>query len=161
MTDTTAPTAVPPTSDQDPFAPEHLRKPEPLHRALREAGPVVHLARYDVHALARYVQVHAALVDWQNFESGAGVGLADFRHEKPWRPPSLLLDADPPGQDAPRRVLREILVPPALRRLRTAWHTVAEDLVDTVLARGVRTRSRWSWRICDRAGRKASHLVCE
>ncbi|MFD5008260.1 cytochrome P450 [Streptomyces mutabilis] len=126
--------AVLPTSDADPFAPEHLLNPEPLHRALREAGPVVRLSRYDVHALARYEDVHAALVDWQNFQSGAGVGLAHFHHEKPWRQPSLLLEADPPHHDAPRRVLREILAPPALRRLRETWQTVAEDLVDTVLA---------------------------
>ncbi|MFD5299038.1 cytochrome P450 [Streptomyces mutabilis] len=126
--------AVLPTSDADPFAPEHLLNPEPLHRALREAGPVVRLSRYDVHALARYEDVHAALVDWQTFQSGAGVGLAHFHHEKPWRQPSLLLEADPPHHDAPRRVLREILAPPALRRLRETWQTVAEDLVDTVLA---------------------------
>ncbi|MFE4785847.1 cytochrome P450, partial [Streptomyces sp. NPDC056716] len=136
MTDLLAPSVVPPTSDADPFADEHLRDPGPLHRALREAGPVVHLARYDVHALARYEEVHAALVDWQTFESGAGVGLSNFRHEKPWRPPSLLLDADPPAHDAPRRVLREILAPPALRRLSAAWRSVAEDLVDDVLAQG-------------------------
>ncbi|MFB6955596.1 hypothetical protein ACFCYB_00820 [Streptomyces sp. NPDC056309] len=41
-------------------------------------------------------------MDWQRFESGAGVGLTNFRHEKPWRPPSLLLEADPPAHDAPR-----------------------------------------------------------
>lgn len=79
------------------------------------------LSRYDVHALARYEQVHAALVDWQHFESGSGVGLANFRHEEPWRAPSLLLEADPPLHDAPRRVLREILAPcgtaPPARRL--------------------------------------------
>ncbi|MFE4670786.1 cytochrome P450, partial [Streptomyces sp. NPDC056734] len=138
MTDTLAPSVVPPTSDADPFATEHLRNPEPLHRALREAGPVVRLSRYDVHALARYEEVRAALADWQSYESGAGVGLADFRHEKPWRAPSLLLEADPPAHDAPRRVLREILAPPALRRLSTAWHTVAEELVDAVLAEGTR-----------------------
>ncbi|HWU11844.1 MAG TPA: cytochrome P450 [Streptomyces sp.] len=123
-----------PTSDADPFAPEHLRNPEPLHRALREAGPVVRLSRYHVHALARYEEVHAALGDWQTFQSGAGVGLANFHHEKPWRQPSLLLEADPPHHDAPRRVLREILAPSALRRLRETWQAVAEDLVDTVLA---------------------------
>ncbi|MFI0822751.1 cytochrome P450 [Streptomyces sp. NPDC021098] len=126
--------AVPlPVNDVDPFAHEVLLDPEPLHQALREAGPVVYLPRYDVHALARYEQVHAALVDWQHFESGSGVGLANFRHEKPWRPPSLLLEADPPRHDAPRRVLSEILAPPALRRLRTMWAAVAEELVDQVL----------------------------
>ncbi|MEV7283339.1 cytochrome P450 [Streptomyces sp. NPDC093252] len=138
MTDTLTPSAAPPTSDADPFAARHLRDPEPLHRALREAGPVVRLTRYDIHALARYQEVHAALLDWQSFESGAGAGLANFRHEEPWRPPSLLLEADPPAHDAPRRVLREILAPPALRRLSTLWRAAAEDLVDAVLSRGTR-----------------------
>ncbi|MFJ9900876.1 cytochrome P450 [Streptomyces sp. NPDC091280] len=136
MTETLEGTVVPPASDVDPFAVEVLLDPEPLHRDLREAGPVVYLSRYDVHALARYEQVHAALVDWQRFESGAGVGWTNFRHEKPWRPPSLLLEADPPRHDAPRRVLREILAPPALRRLRETWHAAAEEMVDRVLADG-------------------------
>ncbi|MFF3417785.1 cytochrome P450 [Streptomyces sp. NPDC002698] len=133
MTEAPAVAVEPPTSDADPFATEHLTTPEPLHHALREAGPVVRLSRYDVYALARYREVHAALVDWQTFQSAAGVGLANFRHAKPWRPPSLLLEADPPHHDAPRRVLREILAPPALRRLRAAWQPIADDLVDTVL----------------------------
>lgn len=129
-----ATTVLPPVHDADPFAAEHLEHPEPLHQQLREAGPVVRLSRYDVHALARYQEVHASLVDWQTFQSGAGVGLANFRHEKPWRAPSLLLEADPPHHDAPRRVLREALAPPALRRLRDVWQEAAEDLLDNVLA---------------------------
>ncbi|MFC4463775.1 cytochrome P450 [Streptomyces xiangluensis] len=129
-----ATTVLPPVHDADPFAAEHLEHPEPLHQQLREAGPVVRLSRYDVHALARYQEVHASLVDWQTFQSGAGVGLANFRHEKPWRVPSLLLEADPPHHDAPRRVLREALAPPALRRLRDVWQEAAEDLLDNVLA---------------------------
>lgn len=136
MTEAPVRAATPPVSDVDPFSDEHLLNPEPLHQALREAGPVVYLSHYDVHALARYEQVHAALVDWQHFESGSGVGLANFRHEEPWRPPSLLLEADPPRHDAPRHVLRNILAPPALRRLQAAWSAVAEELVDEVLAHG-------------------------
>src|SRR6476661_453230 len=133
MTEALEHSVVPPVSDVDPFAHDVLLDPEPL----REAGPVVYLPRHDVYALARYEQVHAALVDWQHFESGAGVGLANFRHEEPWRPPSLLLEADPPRHDAPRRVLREILAPPALRRLRTTWAALAEELVGQVLAEGI------------------------
>ncbi|MFD0687785.1 cytochrome P450 [Actinomadura fibrosa] len=117
----------------DPFAAEVLRDPLPLQAELRDAGPVVYLSRYDVYALARYEQVHAALTDWQSFQSGAGVGLANFRHEKPWRPPSLLLEADPPRHDAPRAVLTKILGPRALRRLRDPWAAAADDLVDRVL----------------------------
>ncbi|MFI8074062.1 cytochrome P450 [Streptomyces sp. NPDC086033] len=136
MTEALEHSVVPPVSDVDPFADDVLLDPEPLHQALREAGPVVYLSRHDAYALARYEQVHAALVDWQHFESGSGVGLANFRHEEPWRPPSLLLEADPPRHDAPRRVLREILAPPALRRLRENWHAIAEEVVEQVLARG-------------------------
>jgi 4-methoxybenzoate monooxygenase (O-demethylating) len=125
---------APPAIDADPFGHEHLEDPLPLHERLREAGPVTYLTRYDVFALARYEHVHAALSDWQGFQSAAGVGLSNFRHEKPWRPPSLLLEADPPRHDAPRAVLAKVLGPRALRRLRDDWFADAERLVDEVLS---------------------------
>ncbi|TDC44680.1 cytochrome P450 [Actinomadura sp. KC345] len=127
-------TTLPPALDIDPFAADVLRDPLPMQHDLREAGPVVHLSRYDVYALARYEQVHAALTDWQSLQSAAGVGMANFRFEEPWRPPSLLLEADPPLHDAPRAVLGKVLGPRALRRLRDAWFADAEELVDQVLA---------------------------
>ncbi|ROO86044.1 hypothetical protein EDD29_3605 [Actinocorallia herbida] len=123
-----------PELDADPFSSTDLANPLPLQEALREAGPVVRLSRYGVYGLARYAHVHAALTDWQSFESGAGVGLANFREEEPWRPPSLLLEADPPGHDAPRAVLAKILNPRALRALREDWFAAAEALVDEVMA---------------------------
>jgi cytochrome P450 len=124
------------TVDLDPFGHESLEDPAPLHAALRDAGPVVYLPRYDVYAMARHEEVHAALTDWQGFQSAAGVGLSNFRYEKPWRPPSLLLEADPPHHDAPRTVLARILGPRALRKLRAQWFADAEDLVDRVVADG-------------------------
>lgn len=123
-----------PHSDVDPFSHDVLDDPLPFQAALRAAGPVVHLDKYDVFAFGRYEQVHAALVDWQGFQSGAGVGLSNFRTEKPWRPPSLLLEADPPGHDAPRRVLQKVLGQRALRKLRDGWIADADDLVEQVLA---------------------------
>lgn len=125
-----------PTSDVDPFSHEVLLDPLPFHHALRTAGPAVHLSVHDVVAFGRYADVHAALVDWQTFQSAAGVGLTNFRTEKPWRPPSLLLEADPPHHDAPRRVLQKILSPRALRGLREKWAAAAEELVDRVLEDG-------------------------
>ena len=100
-----------PETDADPFGPDILEDPGEFHTALRDAGPLVHLTRYDVYAMGRYEEVHAALTDWQSFQSGAGVGLSNFRFEKPWRPPSLLLESDPPVHDAPRSVLSSILSP--------------------------------------------------
>jgi 4-methoxybenzoate monooxygenase (O-demethylating) len=128
-----APPGVP-TTDADPFAPEVLEDPLPLQARLRDAGPVVYLTRYDVYAFARHEQVHAAITNWQGFESGAGVGLSNFRYEKPWRPPSLLLEADPPRHDAPRRVLAGILGTRALRLLRERWALAAEYIVEKALA---------------------------
>lgn len=122
-----------PSTDLDPFDHDSLEDPAPLHTALRDAGPVVYLNRYDVYAMARYQQVHAALTDWQGFQSAAGVGLSNFRYEMQWRPPSLLLEADPPHHDAPRTVLTKILGPRALRKLRQTWIADAHDLVDQVL----------------------------
>ncbi|PPK98836.1 cytochrome P450 [Kineococcus xinjiangensis] len=134
MTTTSLPAHVP-VSDADPFAPDVLEDPAPLHEELREAGPVVFLSRYGAYALARYAHVHAALVDWQSFPSGAGVGLSNFRHETPWRKPSLLLETDPPRHDAPRVVLERVLSPRALRRLREQWAADAHLLVDELLRR--------------------------
>ncbi|MEJ2890862.1 cytochrome P450 [Actinomycetospora aeridis] len=125
--------ATVPTLDVDPFSPEVLEDPLPMQAALRDAGPVVYLPRYDLYAVARYAEVRAALVDWQRFPSSAGVGMSNFKHETPWRPPSLLLEADPPHHDAPRAVLSAILGPRALRRLTDRWFADAEDLVAGLL----------------------------
>jgi hypothetical protein len=123
-----------PGSGADPFGHEILEDPSEFHAALRDAGPVVYLGKYDVYAMGRYEQVHAALTDWQGFQSGAGVGLSNFRYEKPWRPPSLLIEADPPGHDAPRAVLSKIVGHRALRAQRDQWHDSAEALVEQVLS---------------------------
>ena len=135
LSSTNTPT-IRPSTTVDPFSDDVLADPHPFHRDLRDAGPVVHLERYDVYAMGRYAEVHAALVDWQRFESGAGVGISNFRTETPWRPPSLLLETDPPRHDAPRHVLEPILAPRALRRLRDSWEVTAVELVDQLLERG-------------------------
>ncbi|WAL49609.1 cytochrome P450 [Rhodococcus pyridinivorans] len=122
-----------PVSHVDPFGLDVLEDPLPFQADLRDAGPVVYLDRYEVFAMGRYQEVHAALTDWQGFQSAAGVGLSNFRYEKPWRPPSLLLEADPPHHDAPRSVLSKVLGPRALQKLRASWLVDAEVLVDQVL----------------------------
>ena len=93
----------------DPFSREFLTDPYPFHEQLRAAGPVVRLDRYDVWAMARYGEVRTGLTDWETFCSAAGVGLSDFRKETPWRPPSIILEADPPLHTRTRAVLTRIL----------------------------------------------------
>lgn len=122
-------------SELDPFATEFLSEPYPYHRQLRDAGPVVYLQRYSIWALPRYTEVRAALEDWQTFCSSRGGGLTDFKKEKPWRPPSIILEADPPLHSQTRAVLSKVLSKPALEKLRGSFTTAANKLVDELLVR--------------------------
>ena len=122
-----------PASDIDPFAIEFFEDPFPVHESLREAGPVVWLSRYGVWAVARYQEVHAVLNDWRTFCSGRGVGMADFAKEKPWRPPSLVLETDPPEHDRARAVLNRVLSQAAMKQLRAGFAAAAEAKVREVV----------------------------
>jgi cytochrome P450 len=118
-----------PVSTVDPFSHEFLRDPYPHHHSMREAGPVVWLEHYGIWAMARHQEVRDALTDWQTYCSSAGVGLSDFRKEPPWRPPSIILEADPPLHTRTRAVLTRILSPAAINILRETFQREAELLI--------------------------------
>ncbi len=120
--------------DIDPFAESFLADPYPSHETLRETAPVVRLDRYGIWAMARHDEVQQGLSDWETFCSSAGVGLSDFRKEKPWRDPSLLLEVDPPLHTRTRAVLTRIMSPAALRSLRATFEAEAETLVERLVA---------------------------
>jgi cytochrome P450 len=124
-----------PVSTVDPFSHAFLRDPYPHHEAMREAGPVVWLERYGIWAMARHEQVRDALTDWQTYCSSAGVGLSDFRKEPPWRPPSIILEADPPLHTRTRAVLTRILSPSAIKILRDTFEREAEKLITRLVER--------------------------
>jgi cytochrome P450 len=125
-----------PGLDIDPFAIEFFENPFPTHEALREAGPVVHLDKWNVYAVARYAEVHAVLNDPLTFCSSRGVGLSDFAKEKPWRPPSLILEADPPAHTRTRAVLSRVLSPAVMKQIRNRFVAAAEVKIDELLAKG-------------------------
>jgi cytochrome P450 len=89
----------------------------------------VRLPAYGIWASARHAPVRAALHDPEAFCSSAGVGISDFRKEPPWRPPSLLLEADPPEHTRARRVVAGVLSAAAMRRLRETFMAAADELV--------------------------------
>jgi 4-methoxybenzoate monooxygenase (O-demethylating) len=124
-----------PTMDKDPYSTEYLIDPYPFHEELREAGPVVWLERYDVWAAGRYEHVREILTDWRTFMSGAGVGLIDLRVDS-WRPPSLLLEADPPSHTVVRSIIERVLSPRAVRVLSERFGGRAEALVDRFIGTG-------------------------
>src|ERR1700687_1693347 len=118
-----------PVSTIDPFSHAVLRDSYPHHEVLREAGPALWLEHHGIWRMARHEQVRDALTDWQTYCSSAGVGLSDFRKEPPWRPPSIILEADPPLHTRTRAVLPRILSPAAINTLRTTFEREAELLV--------------------------------
>ncbi len=125
-----------PVSAIDPYSPEYLADPYSFHEALREAGPAVWLSTYDVVLMARYAEVRAALEDPATFCSSRGVGLSDFAKEEPWRPPSIILEADPPLHTRSRAVLSDALSKVSIASLAPAFEARAEQLVGDLLERG-------------------------
>jgi 4-methoxybenzoate monooxygenase (O-demethylating) len=73
------------------------------------------------------------LLDHQSFCSGRGVGLSDFATETPWRPPSLLLEADPPLHDRTRGIVNKVVSLKALKALRPRWAECAASLADNLV----------------------------
>jgi cytochrome P450 len=124
-----------PHLDVDPFSLEFFDDPYPTHELLRETGPVVYLDQWKVFAVARYAEVHAVLNDPLTFCSSRGVGLSDFAKEKPWRPASLILEADPPAHTRTRSVLNQVLSATVMKPLRERFATAAAAKVDELLAR--------------------------
>lgn len=136
MTGTAATPQGIPIITADPFSPENLTEPHALHEQMREAGPVVYLDHYNIWAMARYEQVNAALKNWETYSSAAGAGLSNFRKEKPWRTPSLLLEADPPAHTRAREIVGPILTPPAMRAVRAHFESEATVLVERLVSLG-------------------------
>jgi 4-methoxybenzoate monooxygenase (O-demethylating) len=129
------PVAIP-RLDIDPFSIGFFDDPYPAHETMRAAGPVVYLDKWNVYGVARYAEVYAVLNDPLTFCSSRGVGLSDFAKEKPWRPPSLILEADPPEHTRTRAVLSKVLSPAAMKQIRAAFTAAAEAKADELVARG-------------------------
>ena len=94
------------------------------------------MTKYDVWGTARYDIAKQVLDDWETYGSGAGVGLANFHTEKPWRPPSKLLEADPPEHTPRRGVADGVMAHSRLREFRPIFAEQAKLLVDDLLAKG-------------------------
>ena len=125
-----------PDLDIDPYDDAFIADPYPGYAAMRSAGPVFYMPKYACWGMARYKEVRSALLDWKTYSSGMGVGYTHFGKEKPWRPPSLLLETDPPLHDRTRRIVDRVVSPQGLQRLREPFAQEAAAAVERILARG-------------------------
>jgi cytochrome P450 len=124
------------TSDLDPFSPEFRADPFPRYAELRSLGPVVWLERYGIWAVSHYEHVRAVLNDWETFSNAGGGGLTNYFEVPPWRPPSIILEVDPPLHNRTRSALMRVVSGPAARAMRDTFHEEADRLIDRALALG-------------------------
>jgi 4-methoxybenzoate monooxygenase (O-demethylating) len=123
-------------SDLDLFSKEHFDDPWANLAALRAAAPAVWMTRLGCWAVAGHAAVTAAFRDYETFCSGAGVGLSDFRREPPWRPPSIILEADPPDHTKARKVLADVLSPVNVKNMKEVFDREADAMVQALVDRG-------------------------
>ena len=122
--------------DGDPYAPEVLRDPNPFYAELRAQGPMAFIPKYAVLAVGRYAETKEVFSDYSRFVSSRGVGLDDFKHTEAWRPPSIILEADPPAHTRTRRVMIRAMSPKVAASLQEMFVETAERMVDALLAEG-------------------------
>jgi len=120
----------------DPYGVDVLTNPYPFFDALLEKGPFAYVPEYSILMCGGYEVTREVFSDHDRFVSSRGVGLSDFKLEKPWRPPSIVLEVDPPAHTRTRRIIMRALSPVVVRNLRDAFQADAEALIDEVLAKG-------------------------
>lgn len=130
-----APISGVPVWDIDPYSMAVLTDLESWYAGLRERGPLVWLSRYGCWAVGNYDEVRTVFSDWKRFCSSRGVGLSDFATEKPWRPPSIILEKDPPEHTRARKAMMRALSPQAINDLTAPFEASAENLIDKLLTR--------------------------
>ena len=122
--------------DIDPYDPSVLANPNDYYAELRSRGAFVYLPKYAMLATGRYEETREVFSDWERFVSSRGVGLQDFKLEKPWRPASVVLEVDPPYHTKTRTVIARALAPKAVRALKDGFVAEANRLVDELLDKG-------------------------
>lgn len=126
-------TATIPSSDVDIFSNEIMAAPYPAFRELRDAGPVVHLDRFDMYAVPRYQEVRHVLGAWESFSSADIAFNDDFNR---YMSDYSVLRADPPLHDAMRSTLAAQLARRALREQEPEINRRAKRIVAALVERG-------------------------
>ena len=118
--------ASPAVYEKDIFSDEAIADPHPHYKAIRDAGPVVHLAAHDVYAIGRYADVRSALLAHDKLVSGQGIGAIA------WPPPFNIqntIGSDEPIHTRYRKVVGTPLLPPALAELTAQVETAADEVI--------------------------------
>ncbi|CDN51072.1 cytochrome P450 [Neorhizobium galegae] len=130
------PAAGIPVWDIDPYAESVLLNSGDYYAELRARGPLVYIPKWSVLASGRYEETREIFSDHNRFVSSRGVGLNDFKYGKPWRPPSIILEVDPPDHTKTRKVMARALSPKAIAGLKEDFRRAAERIIDQLIEQG-------------------------
>lgn len=130
------PDASIPVWDVDPYDEAVLADPYGFWNELLAKGDVVFIPRYAILAVGRFDPTRKTFSDHENFVSSRGIGLNDFKLEKPWRPPSIILEVDPPEHTRTRKVMFRALSPRVVNGLTAMFRARAEAILDPLLEAG-------------------------
>ncbi len=137
MTDTATGVREAPVVSLDPYAMDVLEDPIPFNRELLDAGPVVYFEKYGVYGVGRYAELREVVTDYSRFTASSGVGITDARRpEFRGRPPSALVEVDPPQHTETRRVANRIMSPLVIRKWRSLFEEKAKEAVDRIVKMG-------------------------
>lgn len=124
-----------PIVDADPFVDDVLLNPYAFWESLRNIGPVAWLSRYGHYVLSRHDEVKTVQADWRTFTTTGGAGISDIRKPGHHRPPSVIVEVDPPRHTEVRKAVNRVISPATVRGWRERFEADAHELVDGVLAR--------------------------
>ena len=124
------------TSTLDPFSPDFRADPYAAYDQLRALGPVVWLEQHGIWCVHHYDTCMKVLSNYEVYSNAGGGGIKNYFHEEPWRPPSIILEVDPPDHTRTRTVMNRVLGPRILRELREGFEAVAGTMVDEARALG-------------------------
>lgn len=120
-----------PVLDLDLFGEQSLRDPFEHYKAIRDAGPVVRLARPDVYAIGRFHDVQAALRANDQLINGKGIGFNDV-----WNTAGSgtnLIQMDGPVHARLRSTVMRPLTPARLREVRGSLKELITQRVNALV----------------------------
>jgi len=121
-----------PVSDIDFYAPATILDPVSVYHKLLQLGPMVWLAKNNIHAICGHSAAVAALQDHSHFSSGKGVSIDDAVNKMLI---GSTLNSDPPQHDATRKITFAPLSPRNVRLVRERIDAEADIIVEDVLAK--------------------------
>ena len=130
------PPAGVPVWDIDPYDPSVMMDQAAFSSELLKKGPFAYIPKYSILVCGRYDVVREVFSDWKRFSNAHGEGMDDLKLVPNWRPPSVVLEVDPPEHARTRTAIQQSMSPKVAKGLTTLLTDSAEKLIVSAMANG-------------------------